>query len=524
MANGDMVPTTKTSKAPEEEAASKQAKLEKVNGAVDLRKKIKAQPKEEENSGVDEKRFKALQKTLDSSKPLDYFSDEELTKLESQLNEDKDLLAQALNTEKYFDFVVQSLLRINSGGRMIESQSLQKFALSFINDHLKQIDEGIVKGYSKESKTMGVAAVRDLGEYGEHFGITNPNVLDILLKNLDQDTISSYGNYDSAAHLGYILEKMDDSQYSMVRDKLASLFSDSDINIRNKMTWAISHLSGEYAERFKKDIFEKFLEEFGLDYEDLKKAWDAGLSGEEGEFHVIAKLEKQRPGICKALIKEFGVKNFSRYPVEMLIKQYDEKDNPDIPYGIVLYPYSDWSGAFRQNQDTFDSLSKQLKQLGYTARVFEIATKWDAGRALVSCDRKYGQKNKISFAIIGGHGKWSSIYFGEESTSKDSEEWLRQHDRMNFNLGDLLGKGVQRTYKFFEENPTIMLSSCSTGERDGIGQELSKVGAGGTQVIAPDKPTGLDSIDVDKGADGRLHFEVKYRDDVRAAYIGGRPK
>lgn len=138
-------------------------------------------------------------------------------------------------------------------------------------------------------------------------------------------------------------------------------------------------------------------------------------------------------------------------------------------------------------------------QGGYHIRIIEAKSKIDIARKLIELDRRYGAQHKISFAIIGGHGTENSIQFGDYS----------YHETNKLLTEDLMGYGVRRTKHFFEEKPTIILESCSTGARSGIGQKLSRqIGA---RVIAPAQPSNTKSL---HGSikQGKLIIDAEYYD------------
>ena len=72
---------------------------------------------------------------------------------------------------------------------------------------------------------------------------------------------------------------------------------------------------------------------------------------------TVLYLEQQRPGICQVLRKEFGIRNFFRYPPEILINQYDTSDSA-VKKGIVATALYDHNGAFSQ-----DSSQKAMRGL-----------------------------------------------------------------------------------------------------------------------------------------------------------------
>ena len=186
----------------------------------------------------------------------------------------------------------------------------------------------------------------------------------------------------------------------------------------------------------------------------------------------------------------------------MLVKQYENINNKEAPYGVILYPKDDWNGAFHSDglvfSELMDGLNRKPELKDYLVRVFECSSKSDVARALIGLNKTYGDHHKISFAIIGGHGMKDTINFG-------GGEFARNY----LFSKDLQGKGVRRTGGFFEPEATVVLASCSTGEQEGIGQTLSE--NFGMKVIAPNMPTALDAI-LPKFVNGKIDFDVKYYD------------
>lgn len=251
----------------------------------------------------------------------------------------------------------------------------------------------------------------------------------------------------------------------------------------------------------------------GLDFTVLQDGWrKAG-----GKIEILLKnlqtiylLESQEPGICKTLMKEFGIVNFGRYPTELLFRAYDERDNKKDPYGIIIYPVADHNGAFYQHPWAFRELSKQLATNNYQLRVYE-GSKIGYARALISANRRY--QHKISFAIIGGHGNPSSFRIDAKVSNSrtDSGHTVTQEEadtRHVVTKEEIAKLGFSGIADYFEPNPTIILLSCSTGEKDGIAQEMSKVGA---KVLAPNKPAILKEMRVWKNSDTGLRFAVSFQ-------------
>jgi len=217
----------------------------------------------------------------------------------------------------------------------------------------------------------------------------------------------------------------------------------------------------------------------------------------------VIRLEKVCPGIVENLYKKYGITEFGRYPDEMLVKQYENMDNEEDPYGIVIFPKDDWNGAFHMNvavfRDLMGDMEKNPDLEKYLIRIFECGTKMDVAKAFLKLDQQFGEKHKISFAIVGGHGSRTSINLGNIKNG---------YSRSHLFSDDLDGSGARRLKDFFEPNATIILSSCSTGQKEGIAQTLSE--KFGLRVVAPTIDTSLSGIEptFEKGG---IVFNVTYR-------------
>ncbi len=256
------------------------------------------------------------------------------------------------------------------------------------------------------------------------------------------------------------------------------------------------------------DIWKKSATCLGQEGTTLDQAIEKNISS-------IIELEHLQSGTCELLYRDFGIADFGRYPIQLLSAQYEEADNISNPYGVVIFPRNDWNGAFYQNRFELNQLYEKL-QGGFNLRVMECEGKIDVARALIEFNKRYnpldGNGHKISLAIIGGHGTQDSIRFGGDD------------ERHALFTQDFQGRGVQRTSEFFEENPTFILVSCSTGADKGIGQKLSEVM--GAKVIAPKVPTSIAEYQVGKRPGGKFRFNAKYVGDkkggeVKSVYVGG---
>lgn len=216
-------------------------------------------------------------------------------------------------------------------------------------------------------------------------------------------------------------------------------------------------------------------------------------------------LEKRLPGSVRRLHEEYGIRSFGRYPIDVLIRQLEEHDSGEQPYGIILFPRDDHNGAFYHNQEMVQPLLGELNGK-YQLKVVECKDKLEMGRRLVYLHQRFG---RASFALLGGHGEKDKIIFGDNRTR---ETTLHRED---FEYSSV--RGVK---KFFVDHPTIILNSCSTGQEGGVGQELST--AFDAQVIAPNVQTAIKSISVSFDTTNRPVFQVQFgRYGVGTSYVAG---
>lgn len=273
----------------------------------------------------------------------------------------------------------------------------------------------------------------------------------------------------------------------------------------------------------------------------LKKQYDYIVSNKE----TVLQLETERPGAVKTLYDQFRIRNFARYPLSVLIKQYDDRNKTDRPfieakrerkystkyqkevdvitsepnknnqpYVIALYPDSDHNGAFSTNKAIFEKLSRQLEAHGMGLVIIESGDRDMALKQLMALRRL---KGKASSIIVGGHGKIEGIKLGE---GKEGD----------LTLMDLIGsesntsKGKKFAKMFLKENSTAIFASCSTGSVNSNGEGMAKAASEyGIEVHAPDIDTNILSIDLDSVNEGGVpSFITKYKDAKDMHYKNGQ--
>ena len=263
------------------------------------------------------------------------------------------------------------------------------------------------------------------------------------------------------------------------------------------------------------------LQAYGLAPDDCYDAWTRSIKRKEHKFPDIAyrNLTAMRAvehlnveeGAARFLNREFGIYDFGRYPAELLAEQYVERNNADLPYGLIIAPRDDHNGAFYQDRNLYEDLLRRVKFLGepderWIMRVVEVGNKRELARFALNLPEKYGQ---AKFGIVGGHGVPESIALGDG--------WKGMY---NFSIIDLLGQGVQKGGDMlFENGSTIILFSCQTGVESGLAQKSSETF--GFEFIGPEESTSPRHNNVEKH-EGKLQFEVEYHKGASRAYKGGK--
>jgi hypothetical protein len=200
-------------------------------------------------------------------------------------------------------------------------------------------------------------------------------------------------------------------------------------------------------------------------------------------------IEKERPGIAADLQKRFGINNFSWYPEQMLIRQYDEMDDSKKPYGVVWAPSLDIMDWVPGNMPAIEELYTTIGN-EYGIRFFEADGKSGqngVGRRFFDFHQNYYVKggHKIEFMVILGH---SSVSF-------DRMHFGSGYDRGdNIYLEDLQSSKVLPLKDAFVTKPDIIWASC-----------------GSERKLAPALGTALDArvIGSQYGVNKIEHFEIR---------------
>lgn len=231
----------------------------------------------------------------------------------------------------------------------------------------------------------------------------------------------------------------------------------------------------------------------------------------------VRAIEKERPGAAPILYEAYGIRFFSRYPTELLIKQYDYRDM-DIPYGVLVAGVGDSTNSFFVEgvKDMYEKVERQLGREGYGLRVMEAATVSELERHFRFLRMAYGGGHQASFLVLQAHGHTWNLGLGPDE--KDGQLLHRDLEKRNF---------AQYRDIFVPDFPTVA-DGCSIGRYDGMAQEWSRVFD--STVYAPKGVTStLYDLEVER-KNGKLAFQPIYaiNQDYEIAtphiYVRGRKR
>jgi hypothetical protein len=337
---------------------------------------------------------------------------------------------------------------------------------------------------------------------GKHLLLQSRNQ---IMGNLDHEACHNF--------VGYLYEYSDPEQQHEIENRIQEFINNpntSDRSIADILSTVLVNKRNQKASAKARGIISGILNRIGVGKEAIKAWVQSGPQRESfvigNNLRAILELEKKAPGAARWLAKEYGVLDFARYPLELLEQQYANRDDKSKPYGIVIFPRADHNSAFYQDKNVFVSMMKQLADQ-YYLRVAEAESKVGVIKRLVKFTAQYGP---ISFAFIGGHGSPGRIQFGESFAGYDS-----------LTTEDLTGQGAKRAGKFFVDQSTIILASCSTGRDSGIAQQLSE--RLNATVIAPNTDTSIAKVEISFDQNHPT-FNVKYTGRSEKYYEQGRKR
>jgi hypothetical protein len=245
---------------------------------------------------------------------------------------------------------------------------------------------------------------------------------------------------------------------------------------------------------------------YGIDPDILLPVWAANGSGRERNLYTnilaLDALTEADPGFPSLLLHEYGIHNFGRYPVDLLITQARHHGDTSLVNGAVLFPEVEASGAAAGLEWPLGSLAEQTGN-GFLARVSEARD----GESAISQLLKNAEHNgPIRFALGTAHGDERGMYYG------DGPEGA-------ITVDDIDAGAVDRLRDAFDPEAVMLLCSCSTGA--GFAQKLSE--RLHIQVTGPETPTTLSFLQCIP-EESHLHLIPQYDGGVAArSFRNGSP-
>ncbi len=249
----------------------------------------------------------------------------------------------------------------------------------------------------------------------------------------------------------------------------------------------------------------------GIDAEVLLQSWKGAPYGVASNMYALLQLERERrgKGIVKALFEEFGICQFARYPVEVLVRQFDTRDTHE-PYGLFAIGNDDHNSAFKHLDAIADEVAKETQERDTLLRIVEFRSPQSLARRLLSLRRRYatdapeGHGHRIKFCLLGAHGSEHAIHPGRDiSTSHMLDE-----------------RAQALLESCMEESAWIVLDSCSTGKADaGVAAVLSQRGL---RTVGPTTDAGIYRLDVEDDPRTGIRIVPRYAEGESAAFENGK--
>lgn len=220
-------------------------------------------------------------------------------------------------------------------------------------------------------------------------------------------------------------------------------------------------------------------------------------------LRAIQQLESHQPGIVRYLSETFGIRHFSRYALDLLLKQAEKQGIAERPYGVCISAVADHNGAFTNLDRSLDSRTTQVYRQADVSHDFFVAEANSAEEfkeRVRLFDVINGKRFKIDFALIQTHGSPYSIMFG-----------------VHYSLGSLtLDARLKDVRSIFSARASILLTGCESGRENGIAQTISRQLS--TVVVAPSEITSISNIAFVEGSD-----QIRLIPEYRKPRIGEQP-
>ncbi|HLC66234.1 MAG TPA: hypothetical protein VJK52_01195, partial [Candidatus Nanoarchaeia archaeon] len=307
-----------------------------------------------------------------------------------------------------------------------------------------------------------------------------------------------------------------------------------DLNVEhNRALWLVLISKNETRKRAGQEC-DNFLASKGLDPHKMRLAWKQSsnnrtekMPGSEKTYKEfmgtdlvyarniarVAQLEQAQPGITKHLSDRWGIHMFTRYPNNILLRQYRQDKEPadntkKKQTVLVLFPQSDWNGAF-EREDLIKDIAKQSPESTHNLCIAESGQRYGCVRRVARAAQDFGPIDRL---VLGGHSDGNTIHFGPNPDDSFSKENL-QVNKENKEEYERQKTVIDRVRSYMAPDGKITLKACSTGKEGGIAQQITQTFE--IDVHGPLVPSGIANIDIKTGtathvADGKYSPTKQY--------------
>jgi hypothetical protein len=274
-------------------------------------------------------------------------------------------------------------------------------------------------------------------------------------------------------------------------DYLQSGFTEEEINR------AIEIFTESVGERIVKPI----LEEYGLSFEELARAWEKSRLREsiESNLSAIRDLEKEQPGSAKELFEgPQKIRCFGRYDTDFLLEQLDTLSHGE-PYGVMCNAYEDHNGAFRNRQKIHQQIRDESARLGMKTRLMEYS------------DDKSSFFEQMFEMVTANDGKTLQpadyIWINQHGYSHENNPERMEQKRKEWE--HIFGIGPNRSSLVIKSGGAVGSFMCFGGEEgnamDTLAREYDISATGATKP-----PSNIYGVKFERDPSGRLFINVDY--------------
>lgn len=259
---------------------------------------------------------------------------------------------------------------------------------------------------------------------------------------------------------------------------------------------------GEEIDRLRSDMIRTELKELGIvDIDKMLNAWERSCWNSDyggGGTNMVENVNRLRelalanPQAIAYLNTECGIQAFGRYPLEVLLIMYNEKDITDKDFMLVCVAEDDMNGTFYKSIELHTEAMSQLKP-SHCYRIIETGSSIDGRAKIDALIAKYGRQPDV--IEIQAHGDILGAKLGEDYTSGEMhrskpETWLVRKEHC-------------------KESTVVVLNSCDTGHAGALGEKMNQELQ--VDVVCPAASTWIDSIQVMRDEQGALTgYDVEY--------------